>query len=210
MDDVTIDQQGDDKERQEKYGGITSGTFTTVAGGGEYTGEVSRGRWDGKGTYKLPGSSNTFVGTFEDGAFHGPGVLKVEGGKWVGEWRRGKMISGHFVFLDGLEHKAISDSKPWSYCSSGDPRFYIEIQENEPKMATSNTSKLKYKTPEVVTPFLPPGCFDTIDGYYDPKKFAVYSYESGKEIRMPDKKEAAWIVANCRYSPLAHEETEED
>lgn len=186
---------------------ISSGRMTPVAGGGEYDGEIANGRYEGKGTYILPTkASSKYVGTFQDGAFHGQGVLTVDGGKFVGEWNRGKMVSGKFIFEDGLEYKPMNDTEPWNYCSNSDPRFFIEREEKVPMAPTTSASRLKYERPSKETPFLPPGCYDTIDGYYDPKKFAIFSFEDATEVRMPDKKEVAWIVENCRYAPLDEEE----
>jgi hypothetical protein len=45
---------------------------------------------------------------------------------------------------------------------------------------------------------LPPGCFDTIDGYLDPKSYIIRSYENGDEVRRPDVQERQWITQNCR------------
>lgn len=45
---------------------------------------------------------------------------------------------------------------------------------------------------------LPPECYDTIDGYLDPRSYVIKSYQDGKEIRRPDNKERSWIIENCR------------
>ena len=110
----------------------------------------------------------------------------------VGTWENGVLKEGKFVFSDDLEYKS-SLSLQWGYCSKKDPRFFTEV-----------TGGLKLghpllkESPADLVPDVPYGCYDTIDGYFDPKKFAIFDYISNSQIRMPDKQEAAWIVENCR------------
>ena len=52
---------------------------------------------------------------------------------------------------------------------------------------------------------LAPGCYDTIDGYLDPRSYVIKSYEDDKEIRRPDQKEREWIIENCRMEPEPEE-----
>jgi hypothetical protein len=104
------------------------------------------------------------------------------------------LVKGGFIYDDGLEHKRVEESS-WSYCSKEDPRFYIEHKEGLP-----NTQEgIKYDTSRgnEFTP-IPLGCYDCVDGYYDPKKLAVCSFEDGDPFRMPDKAEKEWIHAHCR------------
>jgi hypothetical protein len=61
-----------------------------------------------------------------------------------------------------------------------------------------NGEMLKHESSHVYVDKLPRGCFDTIDGYYDPKKHTVFSYVTDEEIRVPEKEEIEWIKANCR------------
>ena len=79
----------------------------------------------GKGTYKLA-SGIIYEGEFMDGMFHGQGALIFpdDGGKVVGVWKEGRLLSGKYIFHDGLTYKP----KEWQYCTDSDRRFWSEIQ----------------------------------------------------------------------------------
>ena len=82
-----------------------------------------------------------------------------------------------------------------------DARFVIEIKEGIQRGAP-----LKYETAvKKHVGKLPPGCYDTIDGYLDPKSYVIKSFEDNKEIRRPDQKEREWILENCRMQPEPEE-----
>lgn len=163
---------------------------------GDYEGETNGGRYEGFGTYKLMVGSHqcSYVGNFENGLFHGPGTLYVKGGKFEGRWESGRLVDGNFVFEDGLPHKG-TGLKNWTYCSVYDPRFQREIAEN-----IENGDPLKYYSQNPNASKVPSGCFDTMDGYFDPKKLAICSYDKGEVLRMPDKEEKEWIIRHCRVS----------
>jgi hypothetical protein len=112
----------------------------------------------------------------------------------TGTWDRGQLAAGRFVFSDGLKYKAMHDATPWGYCSKSDPRFLREIEEG---LQIGNP--LKYATADPDCPKLHDGCYDTIDGYYDPKRQAILSYAENTVIRMPEKAERDWIVKYCRH-----------
>ena len=44
----------------------------------------------------------------------------------------------------------------------------------------------------------PTGCFDYGEGYYDPKKLSICSFETADPTRVPSKEEKEFIVKNCR------------
>ncbi|RYY85564.1 hypothetical protein EON63_07255 [archaeon] len=45
----------------------------------------------------------------------------------------------------------------------------------------------------------PPGCYDTIDGYYDPKTHMIYSHgDKREELRAPGPDEIDFILTCCR------------
>jgi hypothetical protein len=48
---------------------------------------------------------------------------------------------------------------------------------------------------------IPEGTYDTGDGYYDPIRSLVYSYDSKRILRTPTATEVDWIRAKCRYNP---------
>eukprot|EP01041_Mallomonas_annulata_P012218 gene12218-25649_t len=156
----------------------------------KYDGGYQAGRFDGHGTYEC--AAGRYVGQFHDGQFHGKGTLYLnEGGKFVGEFRAGKYISGTYIFEDGLEYK----DQDWEYCTAKDPRFYAEVKEKVPI-----DGPLKYVTSNPAEPLLPLDCYDVIDGYYDPSTGCVRDYITHSEIRRPDPKTLRWIMKKCRVS----------
>mmetsp|Transcript_26065 Transcript_26065/g.35926 ORF Transcript_26065/g.35926 Transcript_26065/m.35926 type:complete len:167 (+) Transcript_26065:218-718(+) len=158
---------------------------------GEYSGDQENGRYHGKGVYKLENAR--YEGNFRNGEFHGEGRMFVEGGSFQGIWRQGKLVEGCFVFKDDLKHKRVEDKKEWDYCTSSDPRFYNEILEG-----VKVGDKLRHQSAHRYATSLPKGCYDTIDGYFDPKKHTVFSYDNNEELRIPDKREIDWIKEHCR------------
>jgi len=156
--------------------------------GGTYEGELVDGRFNGPGVYTLDGCR--YEGNFLNGAFHGEGVLYVKGGSYKGYWKGGKLVEGGFVFEDDLSYKKVGN-KYWEYCSQYDHRFHNEIKEQ-----VKIGDKLRH--PSSHDNNLPKDCYDTIDGYYDVKKHAVYSYETNEQIRTPNSDEIDFILKNCR------------
>ncbi len=149
--------------------------------------------FNGEGTYSY--GMFKYQGMFKDGVFDGPGTVYMKSGaKFKGEWAKGKMVSGGYIFADGLEHKKVED-ETWSYCSRSDPRFFEEI-----KMGLPNNMECicfdTYRGKEIKA--MPTGCYDVGDGYFDPTKISVCSFETGDPIRMPDKNEKDWILHNAR------------
>lgn len=157
---------------------------------GEYEGDYVNARFHGRGVYKIHGC--VYEGNFLDGQFHGEGKLTVKGGSYQGYWKEGKLVEGGFVFDDGLPHLKVG-YKYWEYCSQYDPRFFSEIKDG-----IKNGDPLRDVTSHEHGDKLPKDCFDTIDGYYDTKKHAVFDYVTGEIVRMPDQEEADHIMATCR------------
>jgi hypothetical protein len=203
-------------------GGDDLGLFGSGGGSGggskgdpNYEGKYEAGLFEGSGVYSYPDGKAKYVGEFSRGLFHGEGSMLVPGGKFSGRWEKGKMVHGLFVFDDGLQHKKLG-TKTWDYCSQNDRRlvnleirhanardrsvtlhlfrrFYPEIKAGVPKsklqllaVNMSNFSKV------------PPGCYDTVDGYFHPKKSCIYDYNSGDEVRVINSEEREWIIKNCR------------
>jgi len=115
--------------------------------------------------------------------------LHVTGGKFEGIFDKGRFVSGKFIFEDGLDY----EEKDWKYCSEEDPRFYREIEQGVPL-----DGPLKYSTARANPPKLPAGCYDTIEGYFDPKSGWIRDYGTNREIRKPDADEGLWMAANFR------------
>ena len=94
------------------------------------------------------------------------------------------------------------EEEKWGYCTNQDSRFAVEIKEGVPK-----EGPLVYETSvKRNIGKLPPECFDTIDGYLDPKSYIIRSYRDGNEVRRPDVKERTWIIQNCRVGEGTAEE----
>ena len=158
-----------------------------------YQGDRKHGRMEGHGKYTFP-SGCVYTGQFLDGEFHGEGVLEYPGGcgKYHATWNRGKVVTGRYVFADGLEYTSPADGE-WSYCRpDGDRRFYSELVSG---LRPAGDSQLTNAHPPVK---IPPGTYDTGDGYFVPTDGVVYTYEGAEEIRRPDAAEEAWITAKCR------------
>jgi hypothetical protein len=155
-----------------------------------YTGDIIEDRFEGQGAYS--NEHGKYIGEFKLGKFHGKGSLQVKGGKFEGIWEEGKLADGKFVFEDGLEYRKLNEST-WNYCDSSDPRFFSEMQKGVPR-----DGPLKSYHPHTEKIVLPSGCYDVIEGYYDPKSKAIMSYRIEAEIRRPDEKEIDWIKKHCR------------
>lgn len=135
-----------------------------------------------------------YIGDFENGYFHGSGKLMLEGGKYEGIWHKGQLSKGGWIYDDGLVGRELR--KDWIYCTAEDPRFYSEIT-----AGFELGAPLIHKTSHKLAPVLPPNCYEVIDGYFDPKRLAVFSHTTNEQIRMPDKDEKEWIVKYCRHNP---------
>ena len=152
--------------------------------------EVNRFEGTGKYTYE----HGRYEGNFYDGKWHGEGTLYLNGGRYVGTWKEGVLQTGTFVFDSDQMEKNTADAT-WTYCTSADPRFFREVSEGVPM-----GGPLKHLICHKNEVRLPSKCYDVVDGYYDPKKGSVCSYETGSELRKPSGKEVEWITKHCRVS----------
>ncbi|XP_063826451.1 uncharacterized protein LOC135075933 [Ostrinia nubilalis] len=74
--------------------------------------------------------------------------------------------------------------------------FTIEYEEG------MQPSGLSYLTADQPTREIPPGYYDTGDGFYDPKTKVVYkATDLSAIIRSPSIREQKWIIENCRTAP---------
>ncbi|BHF57790.1 MORN repeat-containing protein 5 [Sparganum proliferum] len=90
------------------------------------------------------------------------------------------------ILIDGLEY----NEEFWTYCDGHDRRFYTEILNGlQPAGRTNLTNGPTRK--------IPPHCYDTGDGFYDPKHKIVFDYEMSF-LRNADHEEHEWITKNCR------------
>eukprot|EP01065_Artemidia_motanka_P002703 TRINITY_DN1126_c4_g1_i1.p1 TRINITY_DN1126_c4_g1~~TRINITY_DN1126_c4_g1_i1.p1 ORF type:complete len:172 (+),score=58.70 TRINITY_DN1126_c4_g1_i1:78-593(+) len=71
-------------------------------------------------------NGNSYQGMFDDGRFHGEGVLHFTmangGGQYRSLWRKGECEKGDYIFADGLEY-SLHD---WNYCTQQDRRLWKE------------------------------------------------------------------------------------
>ncbi|KAM3964988.1 MORN repeat-containing protein 5 [Aphomia sociella] len=160
------------------------------------TGSQYEGTWDvlgmsGFGTYTFP-NGVIYKGEFNDGMFHGDGELRYPSGVILkGNWHKGLMVDRTLIFADGLEYSDVD----WKYCRMPDRRFTIEYEEGLQPGGRS------YLTADQPTRKIPPGYYDTGDGFYDPKTKVVYRADDITAIiRSPSVREQRWIMENCRTS----------
>jgi len=157
-----------------------------------YEGEYKHGWYHGEGTFEYP-SGVKYKGAFEKGQFHGEGVLIYpNGGYYKGVWELGKMISGDYFFYDDLQF----EKDMWDYCVGDDRRFNYE--RNNGIKPAGQTILTNNPDGENV---IPQGTYDTGDGYYDPIRSLVYSYDSKIILRTPSAEAVEWIRTKCRYNP---------
>lgn len=101
------------------------------------------------------------------------------------------MVSGEYFFKDNLKYE---EPEKWKHCINDDRRFYEEYLNGiKPSGATQQTRDMK---PHVI----PQGTYDTGDGYYEPVKSIIYTYE-GHILRTPVESEVKFIMEKCRYVP---------
>ena len=160
---------------------------------GEYEGETASNRMNGAGTYE--NEQGKFVGEFENGQFHGTGTFYCPkskgGGRWEGFWEEGVMTDGKFIFDDDL----VYEESQWAYCSNRDARFRNEIKDGVSKLGPLRDDMSKQENLQLI----PKGCYDTVDGYLDPKTFIIHEYGTGSQVRRPEQEEREAIIAKCRY-----------
>jgi len=158
--------------------------------GSQYEGKIEDGRFVGEGEYTYPDGTK-YVGSFKNGEFHGEGTLYFENGAYHAQWEEGKEISGEYIFADGLKYQTGSD---WDYCTAKDRRFYTEvtggIKPAGELQLTNEGNALK----------VPEGCYNSGDGYYNPKTSAIHKFGTGEEIRRVSVEEAQWITEKCMLS----------
>lgn len=139
------------------------------------TGSKYKGEWNnlgmaGKGTYKFP-HGVIYNGEFnKNNEFHGSGLMIYPNGSRIeGYWNNGKLITGvisteRFVYDEG-------------YCRMPDRRFEIEIE------TALEPAHQEYLTNRVSPRVIPEECYDSGDGFYDPKKRVVINYENYDVIK---------------------------
>ncbi|XP_041979938.1 MORN repeat-containing protein 5-like isoform X2 [Aricia agestis] len=161
------------------------------------TGSTYCGTWDvlgmsGDVKYTFPNGA-IYQGQFEDGMFHGEGILKYPSGiKLRTKWKRGELVEKTLVYSDGSEYKPDS-----SYCVLPDRRFTIELDNGLQPAGKS------YLTAEQPTREIPLGYYDTGDGFYNPNSKMIHKSDNIYGIlRAPSEYEQKWIVENCRKSPM--------
>ena len=112
---------------------------------GHYTGEYKEGWYHGKGTFLFENGVK-YVGFFDKGEFHGSGTLHYPGqGQFKGEWENGQLVTGEYVFPDGLRFEK---EEKWRYCTYEDRRFYHEKVEKSSSEVEVQRERLFKEIPE--------------------------------------------------------------
>jgi hypothetical protein len=140
-------------------------------------------RFHGTGKFKYD-NGQVYEGGFQKGQFHGEGILIYQnGGRFKGKWDNGKLITGNYEFTDGLNYE---EPAKWEFCSFKDRRFYHEILNDIKNPEIENYNERLFK-------LIPEGSYDTGDGYYDPDKGTVFTYEN-EFLRIPNEEEVNCII----------------
>ncbi|CAG9855970.1 unnamed protein product [Phyllotreta striolata] len=153
--------------------------------GSNFFGSVDKLGFAGYGTYKYP-HGVVYKGNFLDGEFHGTGVLIYpKGQRLEGTWRHGKLVESVFITGDNCNIVFKEDFLQFPVRVHED-----EVDENMTVLCTEKQlSQPKHEIPE--------GCYDTIDGYFDPYTFVIYSYD-GKLKRVATNQEGLLILSKYR------------
>lgn len=172
----------------------------SIYSGSSYQGETKNGWYHGQGVFTYP-SGVKYQGEFFKGEFHGQGTLIYQNGvklaksqgQFKGVWNMGKLTSGDYYFYDQLK---FDEGENWDYCQGSDRRFNYERDNG---IKPSGQTQLK-NDPKGEEP-IPPGTYDTGDGFYDPIRSLVFSYCGKNILRTPDAATVDWITRTCRYNP---------
>ena len=162
-----------------------------------YEGQKLEDWYHGEGTFTYP-SGVKYKGNFFKGQFHGEGALIYKnGGTFRGKWVHGKLIDGNYYFFDDLKY----EDENWDYCQEEDRRFNYE--RNHGILPAGQTQLINDIKGEKK---IPPGTYDTGDGFFDPIRSLVFDYEGKVIKRTPNEEEVDWITRKCRYQPRATRE----
>ncbi len=166
--------------------------------GCSYEGDLVDNVQHGQGKLKFA-NGNVYEGGFHMGKFHGVGVLTLaSGGRYVGTWNFGKEEEpgGKLTLDDGLEY----EESGWTYCTPEDRRFQSERKDGLPPAGATKLSDRRSRDE------LPVGCYDVVDGYFDPGTGDVHAYGTGEVVRTPTDGQVAWIRERCRIGTVAPKE----
>ncbi|XP_055854292.1 MORN repeat-containing protein 5-like [Episyrphus balteatus] len=165
--------------------------------GTSYTGKLdSEGQMTGLGTYSYPNGTE-YRGHLKNGQFHGSGmIIDIKSKfKMCGYFINGKCDKYDIFFGDGLEY----NQENWSYCTESDRRFWIEINQGIPAVGET------FLTNDKPSRIIPPGHYDTGEGFFDPKSDSIVDALSGKRIRHVCLHERKRILENYRMNQVDFE-----
>lgn len=153
-----------------------------------YHGTWNRLGFNGTGSYKFA-DGTVYDGQFKDGHFHGSGTLSMPNDITLkGNWTHGVSTSLDLQFPDGLAYRR----ENWGYCTGPDKRF---INDEVKHLAPIGEHQ---RLPRRMDHPIPAGCYNTGDGFYNPKTKCLYSYTDPERIvRIPTAREEKWIIKNC-------------
>ncbi|XP_033322258.2 MORN repeat-containing protein 5 [Megalopta genalis] len=172
--------------------------ITRFIDGSQYEGTWNAIGMDGIGTYVYPHNAK-YQGEFRDDTFHGHGTIYwPRGQRMDGVWSRGEWKRSRFIFADDL----IFLKNGWKYCKFPDRRYHLCLKYGlRPAGATLSTNNEREF-------MIPPLCYDSGTGIFDPSTHCIVSYRDPKKVlQIPSMTMARWIMDNCRKAwtkPTGH------
>ncbi|XP_014482285.1 PREDICTED: MORN repeat-containing protein 5-like [Dinoponera quadriceps] len=172
---------------------------TRFVSGSKYEGTWNAIDKEGIGRYVTP-NQVILEGEFRDGMLHGHGSIYWPRAQVMdGVWNRGKMEEKkRYIFADGLTYQ----ENEWNYCIFPDRRFYKCVVNG------LRPAGKVLKTNDQPTKIIPPFCYDTGAGIFDPNEGCILSYRKCKKIlSIPTTIESIWIMEYCRKdwsAPIGH------
>ncbi|KAJ8716520.1 hypothetical protein PYW07_003147 [Mythimna separata] len=165
--------------------------------GSSYDGGIDVMGLSGYGEYTFPNGA-LYRGEFLDGMCHGAGELLYKDGPEAGcvirgTWVKGLLTNRKIIFNGNLEY----EEDNWKYCNLKADRRYAA--EYETDIQPAGNSLLTSDSPPIA---IPPGHYDSGEGFYRPETRVIYSYDNPDKVtRAPCHRERKWILDNCRMEP---------
>lgn len=167
--------------------------------GSVYSGEKLGNRPHGQGEYRYA-NGTIYTGSFFNGKFHGKGRLLFPSKSYVeGEWVHGELKSHSTYFSDNFRF----EEENWNYCSPSDRRFNSE---RNSKIAPLPRTQLGHR-PEGLEK-IPQQTYDLGNGFFDPERNLVYSYDRSRVLETVNEQKIEWIKKKALYNPLEQKDGE--
>lgn len=153
-----------------------------------YVGDLLGNRPHGKGEYRYPDGTR-YIGGFHNGQFDGEGEFFFLGGSRVSvRFAAGRLVERALTLADGFRPET-------DYPTSTDRRFFAERNEGiAPLPQTRIDARDAART-------LPPGTYDTGNGFFDPSRGLVYAYDQSKVLATLDAAAIEHAEKKYLYAP---------